>query len=182
VTLAVLLAALLGQGYAPTRQGLDPLDAEREVRVMRLGKQLRCAVCQGVAISDSPASMARAQLDKVRELVAQGQTDEQVLAYFVERYGEWVLLEPTTGGLNLLLWTGPLLLLGVGLARNPPPSPLLTTRCWPRCGPIWRSDGRPSDQLDPRRVDGGGLRRPWRPLPALQQATFDCQTSHRRRR
>jgi len=130
VTLAVLLAALLGQGYAPTRQGLDPLDAEREVRVMRLGKQLRCAVCQGVAISDSPASMARAQLDKVRELVAQGQTDEQVLAYFVERYGEWVLLEPTTGGLNLLLWTGPLLLLGVGLAvivlqaraKKPPPS------------------------------------------------------------
>lgn len=115
MTLALLVSLMLGQGYAPQRQGLDPLEAEKEARVMRLGKQLRCAVCQGVSIADSPASMARAQLDKVRELVSENKTDEEIYAYFIERYGEWVLLQPTTGGLNSVLWLGPLALLGIGL-------------------------------------------------------------------
>ncbi len=114
-TLALLVSLMLGQGYAPQRQGLDPLEAEKEARVMRLGKQLRCAVCQGVSIADSPASMARAQLDKVRELVSENKTDDEIYAYFIERYGEWVLLQPTTGGLNAVLWLGPLALLGIGL-------------------------------------------------------------------
>lgn len=115
MTLALVVSLMLGQGYAPQRQGLDPLEAEKEARVMRLGKQLRCAVCQGVSIADSPASMARAQLDKVRELVSENKTDEEIYAYFIERYGEWVLLQPTTGGLNSVLWLGPLALLGIGL-------------------------------------------------------------------
>jgi cytochrome c-type biogenesis protein CcmH len=114
-TLSLVLSLVLTQGYAPQRQGLDPLEAEKEARVMRLGKQLRCAVCQGVSIADSPASMARAQLDKVRELVAEGKSDEEIYTYFIERYGEWVLLEPTKGGLNAVLWVGPLALLGLGL-------------------------------------------------------------------
>ncbi len=104
----------LGQ-YAPARQGTDPLDRAREERVMRLGKLLRCAVCQGLSIADSPASMARAQLDKVRELVAEGKSDQEIMDYFVARYGEWALLEPTKEGLNSLLWVGPVVLLVLGL-------------------------------------------------------------------
>jgi cytochrome c-type biogenesis protein CcmH len=123
--MAVLLSLALAQGYAPTRQGQDPLDAEREARVQRVGKLLRCAVCQGVSIADSPASMARAQLDKVRELVAQGKSDEEIFDYFVERYGEWALMEPRKSGVTLGLWVLPvaLLVLGVflivGSARKP---------------------------------------------------------------
>lgn len=113
--LALTIAVLLGQGYAPPRQGLDPLEAEKEARVQRLGKQLRCAVCQGVAISDSPASMARAQLDKVRELVAEGKSDQEIFDFFVARYGEWVLLKPTAGGLNAVLWLAPVVLLLLGI-------------------------------------------------------------------
>src|SRR5262249_13175201 len=118
-----------GAGYAPPRQGTDPLDAEREARVMRLGKQIRCAVCQGVSIADSPASTARAQLDKVRELVAAGQSDDQILQYFVDRYGEWALLKPKTEGTTLGLWVFPVMLLGGGLllvwaqVKKKPPSP-----------------------------------------------------------
>jgi cytochrome c-type biogenesis protein CcmH len=111
----LLLSLTLAQGYAPTREGTTPLDTEREARVQRLGKQLRCAVCQGVSIADSPASMARAQLDKVRELVAQNKTDEDIFDYFVERYGEWALMEPRKSGVTLGLWLFPLVLLGVGL-------------------------------------------------------------------
>lgn len=115
IALALGLTLAFGQ-YAPSRQGLEPLqDEAAEARVMRLGKQLRCAVCQGLSIADSPASMARAQLDKVRELVSEGKSDQEIMDYFVARYGEWALLEPTKGGLNSVLWVGPVLLLVVGL-------------------------------------------------------------------
>ena len=113
--LLLVLSLVTTQGYAPARPAVDPLDKDREQRVMRLGKKFRCAVCQGVAISDSPASMARAQLDKVRELVAENRTDDEIESYFVARYGEWVLLEPKKEGLNAFLWLGPVLILGVGL-------------------------------------------------------------------
>jgi cytochrome c-type biogenesis protein CcmH len=113
--ITLVLSLLLSQGYAPPRQGQDPLDQVREARVQLVGKQLRCAVCQGVSIADSPASMARAQLDKVRELVVEGKTDEEIYAYFVERYGEWALMEPKKSGVTLGLWLAPLLLLVVGV-------------------------------------------------------------------
>ncbi|MFT3842787.1 MAG: cytochrome c-type biogenesis protein CcmH [Myxococcaceae bacterium] len=104
-----------GAGFAPPRQGLDPLDAEREARVMRLGKQIRCTVCQGVSIADSPASTARAMLDKVREMVAAGMTDAQIFQYFEDRYGEFALEKPKTEGTTLGLWVLPVLLLLGGL-------------------------------------------------------------------
>lgn len=126
--------------YAPTRELGPQLDAEREARVMKLGKQLRCAVCQGVAIADSPASMAQAQLAKVRELVGEGKTDDEILTYFVQRYGEWVLLEPTTSGLNVVLWVGPLALLGLGLL----------VILMQRKKPVWAAPARkPSETEDP---------------------------------
>jgi cytochrome c-type biogenesis protein CcmH len=111
--LAIALAAGLVTGqYAPQKGGSDPLaDPVQEARVQKLGKALRCAVCQGVSIADSPASMARAQLDTVRELVAEGKSDQEVVDYFVARYGEWVLLEPPKHGFNWLVWLGPIALL-----------------------------------------------------------------------
>ena len=129
MTILTTLILAVVVGYAPTRDIGTQLDAAGEARVQILGKQLRCAVCQGVAISDSPASMAQAQLSKVRELVAEGKTDDEILTYFVQRYGEWVLLEPTKGGLNAVLWAGPLALLGIGLIiilmqrKKPMPTP-----------------------------------------------------------
>lgn len=113
--IALMLSLVLAQGYAPPRQGQDPLDPVREERVQKLGKQLRCAVCQGVSIADSPASMARAQLDKVRELVAAGKSDDEIYDYFVERYGEWALMEPRKSGVTLGLWLAPVLLLVIGV-------------------------------------------------------------------
>jgi len=114
--LSLALAASLVTGqFAPQQAGSDPLEPALEVRVQKLGKELRCAVCQGLSIADSPSSMARAQLDMVRELVSQGKTDEQVVAYFVERYGEWVLLEPKREGFNWFVWLGPVVLVLGGL-------------------------------------------------------------------
>ncbi len=114
--LALLLVTLAQSGYAPTRMGLAPLEQQQEERVQRLGKQLRCPVCQGVSIADSPSSMARAQLDKVRELVKEGKSDQEIYDFFVSRYGEWILMEPTKAGLNAVLWVGPVLLLLFGIS------------------------------------------------------------------
>lgn len=113
--IGLVLSLVLSQGYAPLRQGQDPLDSVREARVQQVGKKLRCAVCQGVSIADSPASMARAQLDKVRELVTAGKTDQEIYDYFVERYGEWALMEPKKSGVTLGLWVAPLILLVLGV-------------------------------------------------------------------
>jgi cytochrome c-type biogenesis protein CcmH len=110
-----LAVALLLAAYAPQQAGSTPLDPAREARVQTLGKQLRCPMCQGLSIADSGSSAARAQMDKVRELVAAGQTDEQIRTYFVSRYGEWALLEPPAQGMNLLVWILPGLLLLLGL-------------------------------------------------------------------
>lgn len=133
-----MLSLVLAQGYAPLRQGQDPLDAEREARVQRVGKLLRCAVCQGVSIADSPASMARAQLDKVRELVVEGKTDDQIFDYFVERYGEWALMEPRKSGVTLGLWVAPIMILVIGVllilgsTKKPvPAAPAATTETKP---------------------------------------------------
>ncbi|WP_224362230.1 cytochrome c-type biogenesis protein [Hyalangium versicolor] len=130
LSLALAAGLVTGQ-FAPQKGGSDPLaDPVQEQRVQKLGKLLRCAVCQGVSIADSPASMARAQLDTVRELVAEGKSDEEIITYFTDRYGEWVLLEPPKAGFNWLVWLGPVALVVGGalvisrqIKRPPPPPP-----------------------------------------------------------
>ena len=113
--LPVLISLVLTQGYAPGREGTTPLDEAHEARVTRVAKQIRCMVCQGTSIADSPASMARAQLDKVREMVAAGNTDDEIFDYFVARYGEFSLMNPRKDGSNSLLWALPVVLLLGGL-------------------------------------------------------------------
>jgi cytochrome c-type biogenesis protein CcmH len=110
VKLALVLM-LLGQ-YAPQHVGTTPLDGEREARVQKLGKLYRCPVCQGLSIADSPSPTARAQLDKLRQLVAEGKSDLEIKDYFVSRYGEWALLEPEKN--QVVLWFGPGVLLLIG--------------------------------------------------------------------
>lgn len=124
-----LVLALVLSTYAPQQAGSALLDPPREARVQALGKELRCPMCQGLSIADSNSSAARAQMDKVRELVAAGKTDQEIRDYFTSRYGEWALLDPPASGMNVLVWLLPLaLLVGGGLAiartmRRPAPPP-----------------------------------------------------------
>jgi cytochrome c-type biogenesis protein CcmH len=114
LSLTLVLGFATGQ-YAPQQAPRDPLTPHLEARVQTLGKELRCAVCQGLSVADSPSSMARAQLDKIRELVAAGKSDQEVRDYFVARYGEWVLLQPKAEGFNWFVWLGPVALVLGGL-------------------------------------------------------------------
>jgi cytochrome c-type biogenesis protein CcmH len=117
VTALVMALLLSATPHPPQQAGSAPLDGPKEARVQALGKLLRCPMCQGLSIADSGSSAARAQMDRVRELVAEGESDDEIRAYFVARYGEWALLEPEAHGLNWLVWLGPggLLVLGVWL-------------------------------------------------------------------
>jgi cytochrome c-type biogenesis protein CcmH/NrfF len=80
-----------------------------------IGAKLRCPVCQGLSVADSTSVTAVQMQNRIRELVAAGYADDQIEAYFVERYGEWILLEPPARG-NLLVWLGPGFAAGLGLA------------------------------------------------------------------
>ena len=105
------VAAVLG-APAGTRLSGGALEAA----AAEISTKLRCPVCQGVAISDSPSSMATHMREQVRELLAQGYSAEQVMTYFEKSYGELVRLEPPMRGLNRVLWLLPvILLLGGGL-------------------------------------------------------------------
>jgi cytochrome c-type biogenesis protein CcmH len=81
--------------------------AVSDEEVHAIATQLRCVVCQNLSVADSPSEMARQMRDLIRERLAAGDRPEQVMAYFVQRYGEWVLLAPPARGLNLLLWLAP---------------------------------------------------------------------------
>ena len=87
-----------------------------EARAKRLGSGLRCPVCRGVPIADSPSALANEMMDVVRRQIAAGKSDREILAYFEERYGEWALLEPKAEGMNLVIWILPALVLAGGTA------------------------------------------------------------------
>ena len=91
-----------------------------EERARELSKGLRCLVCQNESIDESDAQLARELRILVRERLVAGDSDAEIIDFLVARYGEFVLLNPTTGGANWLLWAaGPLMLLlagGMGLA------------------------------------------------------------------
>jgi cytochrome c-type biogenesis protein CcmH len=91
----------------------DPLERQ----VLDIGKDLRCAVCQNQPISESNADLARDMRDIIREQLQAGKSREEIISYFVERYGDYVLLNPPKRGPGAVVWLGPVaLLLVVGIS------------------------------------------------------------------
>jgi cytochrome c-type biogenesis protein CcmH len=92
-------------------------DPAQEARARALSRELRCMVCQNQSIDDSDAPLARDLRLLVRERIAAGNTDGQVMEFLVARYGEFVLLKPRVEAHTLVLWlVPPLVLLGGGIA------------------------------------------------------------------
>jgi len=106
---AVLVAAVLGAAGAsdPSERLKDPA---QEARAEHLFTQLRCIVCQNESIDDSEADLARDLRQIVRQQVAQGRSDAQIKGFLVDRYGEFILLEPRFTVGNALLWLAPLMI------------------------------------------------------------------------
>lgn len=115
-----LLLCLMGTAawaLDPTEMLDDPV---LEARARALDHALRCVVCQSESVASSNATWAVEARSVIREQVADGASDNEIVDFFVERYGEFVLMAPRTSGSNWLLWAaGPLMLLfaaGVGFA------------------------------------------------------------------
>ena len=114
------LAPLGAQQPAPGSQAprsqrtVAPADSALEARTRAVAAQLRCPVCQGLSLADSPSELAQEMKDVVRDQLAAGQTPEQVKQYFVAKYGEWILLQPEASGFNLVVYFLPVLALIAG--------------------------------------------------------------------
>lgn len=111
------LALILALGLASPAFAVQPSemlkDPALEARARALSLQLRCPVCQNENIDDSDAQIAQTLRMVIRERISAGDTDAEVMAFVTDRFGEFVLLKPSTSGWNLMLWAaGPLMLLG----------------------------------------------------------------------
>ena len=118
--LAWIFAAALMMG-SPAAYAVQPdeimADPAKEARARELSRELRCMVCQNQSIDDSEAPLARDLRLLVRERIAAGDSDNQVIDFLVARYGEFVLLKPRVNQHTLVLWlVPPLALVGGGVA------------------------------------------------------------------
>ena len=131
VILVALVAVLAAVGWSARPQA----ETQAE-RVDRITSELRCVVCQGLSVRDSPAESARQMRDIVIQRVAAGRTDEQIRDEFRANYGDWVVLAPPLVSWSGLVWLVPLVALAAGL--------LLGWR-WLRAKPAALHDAAPSD-------------------------------------
>ena len=91
-------------------------DAKQEAQAQALMQELRCLVCQGQSIADSDAELAGDMRDLVRRRIAAGETPEDIRAWLIERYGDWVSYRPSTAPIAWPLWAAPMILLIFGAA------------------------------------------------------------------
>lgn len=90
-------------------------DPALELRVQRLANELRCLVCQNQTIADSHAPLAVDLRNQVREQLREGKSEEEILSYMEQRYGDFVRYRPAVKLQTLVLWLGPFVLLAGGL-------------------------------------------------------------------
>ena len=90
-------------------------DSILEARTAALSAQLRCPVCQGLSIQDSPSELSQQMRAVVKDQLREGKTPDEVKAYFISKYGQWILLEPKPSGFNLLVYALPVALVAAGL-------------------------------------------------------------------
>ena len=131
ILLTAVLAAVGAAQEAPILGGLG-LDAPRleeepagapltgeelERRTEEIASRLRCPACQALSVADSPTDSSQAMRAEIRDLLALGYSEEQVMRYFELSYGEFIRLEPKATGFNLVVWLAPIagLLAGAGL-------------------------------------------------------------------
>jgi cytochrome c-type biogenesis protein CcmH len=132
--LKLLSASLL---LASSLFAAQPVDLEDQVRT--IAAELRCVVCQNLSVADSPSELAQQMRALIREQLQEGKSPEQIKAYFVSKYGEWVLLAPTPKGFSLLVWVLPFVAAASGIFLV-----IFATRRW-----VKKKSQLPPTPLDP---------------------------------
>lgn len=136
-----MVAVMVGAGLA-SASAQQPPRPVNEQQVYDVASQLRCVVCQNLSVADSPSEMANQMRALVRERLATGETPDQVIQYFVGKYGQWILLEPRRSGFALVVWVVPVVAVVLGLAIA-----VLVLRSWTRRRAAAASP--PAQDLDP---------------------------------
>jgi cytochrome c-type biogenesis protein CcmH len=111
-----LLLAATAMGAAAKEAVPEAADPALEARMTRITSELRCLVCQNQTIADSSADLAADLRRQTRELLQQGKSDQEIVAYMTARYGDFVLYRPPLRATTALLWFGPALMLIGGAA------------------------------------------------------------------
>jgi cytochrome c-type biogenesis protein CcmH len=106
----VLIAAVWSFVYLAS-----PRPPTLDQRVADVASRLRCPICQGESVQDSPSALAQQMRAIIRQQLQEGRSEQQVIQYFVDRYGEQIVWEPPMQGFSLLAWTVPFLLLLAGV-------------------------------------------------------------------
>lgn len=114
--LLLALVALVAAAWSYILVAAPP-QATLDQRVYDVGSQLKCPVCQGESVADSSAAIAEQMRLVIRQQLQEGKSEQQVLHYFADHYGDQILLTPPQQGFNLLAWIMPvaIFLLGLGL-------------------------------------------------------------------
>lgn len=116
LALALIAAPVLADSDLPPAQWANRQlpDARQEAQAKALMEELRCLVCQGQSIADSDAELAGDMRALVRQRIAAGERPEQVRAWLIERYGDWVSYRPPVEPITWPLWAAPIFLLLAG--------------------------------------------------------------------
>ena len=111
---AAILLSVAGLAWGQSAEIANPNPAV-ERRLKALAEELRCLVCQNQTIADSNAPLAVDLRNQIRGQISQGRSDDQIRAYMVERYGDFVLYKPPFRATTAVLWLGPPLLIAAGI-------------------------------------------------------------------
>lgn len=116
---------------------------ELELRVREIAEGLRCVVCQNLSVADSPSELAQQMRAVIREQLKEGKSPDQINAYFVSKYGDWVLLAPPRRGFSLLVWVLPFAVAAAGMALV-----LILARRW-----VKRKQASSPSQIEPQLLE-----------------------------
>ncbi len=149
----IALGALLPLPAVAAEAVPTETDPVRAARAVKLSEKLRCLVCQNQSIADSNAELANDLRSQIREQIAAGRTDDEIVTYMVNRYGDFVLYQPPFKLTTIVLWAGPALLLGAGfvvllrnvLRRRQVAEPALTAEERERAARLLAGDNRKDD-------------------------------------
>ena len=114
--IAVIVLALLALQAVAIDTAPAFSDPAQQARYEKLSRELRCLQCRSETIADSNASLAEDLRRQLRELIAAGKSDEEIMTYMTDRYGDYVRYLPAVKGNTLLLWAAPVLLVLIGAA------------------------------------------------------------------
>lgn len=130
----VLLVAIAAVVASMAMAALSLPLASLDDRARAIEAQLRCPTCQGLSIADSPATSAAQMRALVREQLSAGGSDDEIRAFFVARYGRWILLDPPVGGPDLAVWLAPAVIVTIGavlvVLRARSRMPAAMSRAW----------------------------------------------------